>query len=224
MVPADSQLRLLSELAGDGTALELGVGTGRVALPLAARGVDVQGLDASPSMLARLRDKPGGEDLTVTIGDMADPGVTGPFRLIYVVFNTFFVLRTQQEQVRCFEKVAALLEPDGVFLLECFVPDLARFHRGQSLTASRITDDDVRLDASRHDPVRQQVFSSVLRLGNAAISVHPIRLRYAWPAEMDLMALMAGLRLKERLGGWGRERFTAASTGHVSIYGASAVS
>ncbi|MDP9019240.1 MAG: class I SAM-dependent methyltransferase [Actinomycetota bacterium] len=143
MVPADSQLRLLSELAGDGTALELGVGTGRVALPLAARGVDVQGLDASPSMLARLRDKPGGEDLTVTIGDMADPGVTGPFRLIYVV---------------------------------------------------------------------------------AAISVHPIRLRYAWPAEMDLMALMAGLRLKERLGGWGRERFTAASTGHVSIYGASAVS
>ena len=219
MVPPDSQLGRLAELAGDGTALELGIGTGRVALPLLARGVDVQGLDASPAMIARLRTKPGGEELKVTMGDMADPGtVAGSFRLVYVVFNTFFGLRNQQEQVACFRGVAGLLEPGGVFLLECFVPELGRFDRGQSLRTVRLTDGDVRLDASRHDPVNQQVVSNVIRLANGAVSVRPVRLRYAWPGEIDLMAALSGLDLRERWGGWGGEAFTAASGFHVSVY------
>lgn len=218
MVPADEQLELLARLAGDGQALELGVGTGRVALPLAARGVDVHGLDASPLMVAKLRAKPGGDALSVTIGDMADHAVPGPFRLVYVVFNTFFGLLTQEQQVRCFQRTAALLEPGGAFLLECFVPDVGRFDRGQSLRTVRVTDEEVRLDAGRHDPVAQQVFSNIVRMRNDTVAVHPVRQRYAWPPEIDLMAQIAGLRLRRRTGGWGEEPFTAASQTHVSIY------
>ncbi len=148
LVPSAAQLALLFGLAGGGRVLELGVGTGRVALPLAARGVDVHGLDASPSMVAQLRAKPGGGALPVTVGNMADPPVVGAFRLVYVVFNTFFGLLTQDDQVTCFQNVARLLEPDGVFLLECFVPDVGRFDRGQSLRTVRLDDGAVRLDAS----------------------------------------------------------------------------
>jgi hypothetical protein len=120
--------------------------------------------------------------------------------------------------VTCFRNVADLLEPDGVFLVECFVPDLGRFDRGQSLRTVRLDDDDVRLDASRHDPVNQTVRSSVIRLANDAISVRPIRLRYAWPAELDLMAQFAGLHLRERNSGWDGQPFTATSSTHVSVY------
>ncbi len=219
MVPPESQLARLADLAEGGRALELGIGTGRVALPLAARGVDVEGLDASPAMVARLRAKQGGRALRVTIGDMVDPPVAGPFRLVYVVFNTFFGLPSQQQQVRCFSKVADLLEPDGVFLLECFIPDPGRFDRGQSLRTVRVGDDDVRLDASRHDPVSQRVAASVIRLANDAIAVRQIRLRYAWPAELNLMAQLAGLQRRERTGVWDGEAFNAASQTHVTIYG-----
>ncbi len=190
-----------------------------MALPLAARDIDVEGLEASPVMVARLRAKPRGAELAVTIGDMAAPPVVGPFHLVYVVFNTFFALLTQEQQVVCFHKVADLLEPDGVFLLECFVPDPGRFDRGQSLRTVRLGTDEVRLDASRHDAVGQQVTSSVIRLAESAVSVLLIRLRYAWPAELDLMAQLAGLELRERMGGWGGEPFTAASSAHVSVYG-----
>jgi len=219
LVPSAGQLALLFGLAGGGRVLELGVGTGRVALPLAARGVDVHGLDASPSMVAQLRAKPGGAALPVTVGNMADPLVVGAFRLVYVVFNTFFGLLTQDDQVTCFQNVARLLEPDGVFLLECFVPDVGRFDRGQSLRTVRLDDGAVRLDASRHDPVGQRVASSVIRIVDGTTSVHPLQLRYAWPAEIDLMARLAGLRLRQRSSGWNDEPFTAAAQSHVSIYG-----
>jgi SAM-dependent methyltransferase len=218
MVPSEAQLSVLAELTGDGRALELGVGTGRVALPLAARGVRVEGLDASPSMVGRLRSKPGGTNLPVTVGDMVEPHVEGPFRLVYVVFNTFFALLAQDDQVHCFQAVARVLEPEGTFLLECFVPDLCRFDRGQSLRTLRVSDGDVRIDASRHDPVNQRVSSNVVCIFNGSVSVRPVRLRYAWPAELDLMARLAGLHLDHRWHGWDKMPFSAASANHISLY------
>jgi SAM-dependent methyltransferase len=217
-LPPESQLSVLAELAAGGRVMELGIGTGRVALPLAAREVGVEGLDASPSMVARLRSKPGGDAIPVTLGDMAELPVDGRFRLVYVVANTFFGLLTQQDQVSCFKRVAAVLEPEGAFVLECFVPDLGRFDRGQSFRTISVNDNAVRLDASRHDPVAQQVAASIIRLGNDSVSLRPVRLRYAWPAELDLMAEIAGMRLRHRWGGWSREGFDADSTSHVSVY------
>jgi len=211
---------LLAELAGHGPALELAIGTGRVALPLAGHGVEVHGVDASEAMIARLRAKPGGERIPVTVGDFADLGVEGRFRLVYVVFNTLFALLTQAEQVRCFRNVAAHLTVDGVFVVEAFVPDLTRFDRGQRTSLARIDLDEVMLDVSRHDPVTQTVDSQHVRLRADGIRMQPVRLRYAWPSELDLMAQLVGLRLRERWAGWRREPFTAASSGHVSVYGA----
>jgi SAM-dependent methyltransferase len=215
----DAQLDLLAVLAGQGRAVELGVGTGRVALPLAARGVRVEGVDASPAMVARLGAKPGGDRLPVTLGDMAELAVAGTFTLAYVLFNTFFILPDQAAQVRCFRRVAQVLEPGGAFVLECFVPDPARFDRhGQSLRTVRVDPDGVMLDASVHDPVTQTVRARHITLGDGSVRVRPIRLRYAWPAELDLMAQLAGLRLRSRWASWGGEPFTASSTGHVSVY------
>jgi SAM-dependent methyltransferase len=219
MVPPDEQLELLAELADGGPALELGIGTGRIALPLVARGVDVSGLDASPSMIERLRAKPGGDAIPVTIGDMANCSVAGTFRLVFVVFNTLFGLLTQEEQVACFANVARVLEPGGVFCIECFVPDPGRFARGPTLRTMWMTLDDVSLHAGKPDPVTQQVSVQDIHIGSDGISIRPIRLRYAWPAELDLMAQLAGLRLEHRWGGWNRQRFDAASTTHVSVYG-----
>lgn len=214
----DHAVELLAGLAGDGPALELAIGTGRVALPLAARGVPVHGIDASRAMIAKLRRKPGGRDIAVTVGDFADVAVDGQFRLVYVVFNTFFALLTQDEQVRCFRGVAARLSPDGVFVIEAFVPDVARFVRGQCSNIARVGLDEVLFDVSQHDPVAQQIDSQHLLLRAGGIQLRPVRLRYAWPAELDLMAQLAGLRLRERWGGWCREPFTAASGSHVSVY------
>lgn len=220
---APELLDTLAELAARGPALELGIGTGRVALPLAARGVAVHGVDASPAMLARLRSRPGGEALPVALADFArlpdDAAVQGPFALVYVVFNTFFALLTQEDQVNCFRSVAARLRPGGCFLLEAFVPDPGRFDQGQTLRTGGMEERCVTLEASRHDPVTQTVTSQhlVLRAGSA-VELYPVRLRYAWPAELDLMGELAGLRLVSRWGGWQREPFTAASTAHVSLY------
>jgi SAM-dependent methyltransferase len=218
LTPTDAQLSLLEGLAGSGRALELGIGTGRVALPLAARGVEVEGIDASASMLARLRSKPGGEEVPVSIGDMGRLAADGPFALVYVVFNTFFLLLNQEDQGRCFEGVAAVLGPGGAFLLECFVPDLGRFDRGQCLRTIRLADGSVRLEASRHDSVGQQVHTNIIHITSGSVSVHPIDIRYAWPAEIDLMAKLAGLRLEHRWGGWGKEPFGVSSASHISVY------
>jgi len=209
----------LAELAGSGPALELGVGTGRVALPLAARGVTVHGIDASAAMVERLRAKPGGDAIEVTLGDFAGVPVTGRYRLVYVVFNTFFALLTQDDQVRCFAAVAERLEPGGAFVLELFVPDPARHAGGQSVAARHLELDLVRFDLIRHDPVAQRVDFQQVLLSERGVRLQPGALRYAWPSELDLMARMAGMTLRERWGGWRREPYTAATTGlYVAVY------
>jgi SAM-dependent methyltransferase len=209
---------LLAELAGTGPALELAIGTGRIALPLAARGVEVHGIDASEAMIAALRRKPGGDRIPVTVGDFADVGVDGSFRLVYVVYNTFYMLLTQEEQVRCFRNVAAHLAEDGVFVIQAFVPDVTRFVRQQQVSVDRVEVDTVVLDVSRHDPVAQTVDSQQIVVRGDGIRLQPVRLRYAWPAELDLMARLAGLRLRDRWAGWRREPFTASAGSHVSVY------
>jgi hypothetical protein len=210
----------LERLAGGGPALELAIGTGRIALPLAARGVPVHGVDLSPAMVARLRRKPGGDRIPVTMGDFAEVPVPGSFRLVYVVFNTLFNLLTQDEQVRCFENVAAHLADDGAFVVEAFVPAfLIRLRDDQYVDAEAVGVDEVRLDVARHDPVTQRLYESHVSLSAAGIRLNPIVTRYAWPSELDLMARIAGLRLRERWGGWEREPFAAASRAHVSVYG-----
>jgi SAM-dependent methyltransferase len=214
----EAMIATLAELARAGRALELGIGTGRIALPLAARGVEVHGIDASPAMVARMRIKPGGAEIPVAMGDFADVGVEGAFSLVYVVFNTFFGLLSQEEQVRCFENVARHLAADGVFVIEAFVPDMTRFARGQCLNAARVETDAVLLDASRHDPLTQRVVSQQILITESGTRLFPVQIRYAWPAELDLMARLAGLRLRHRWAGWQREPFTAASGKHVSVY------
>lgn len=208
----------LAELAQGESALELAIGTGRVALPLQERGVAVTGIDASRAMVARLRDKPGGADIPVTMGDFADVAVEGQFDLVYVVFNTFFALLTQEKQIRCFANVAAHLKPEGRFLIEAFVPDLGRYNRGQRVSLIGLEGDQVRLEVSRHDPVSQHVRAKHIVLAESGIRFFPVQLRYAWPSELDLMARLGGLTLAERWGGWEREPFTADSGRHVSVY------
>jgi SAM-dependent methyltransferase len=210
----------LEQLAGGGRALELAIGTGRIALPLAARGVGVDGIDFSPAMVAKLRAKPGGDGIAVTMGDFADVPVQGTYRLIYVVFNTLFNLLTQDDQVRCFENVAAHLTDDGSFVVEAFVPTfLTRLRDDQYVDAEAIGVDEVRLDVSRHDPVTQLQYESHVVLSREGVRLYPIVTRYAWPSELDLMARIAGLRLKDRWAGWNREPFIATSSRHVSVYG-----
>ena len=210
----------LAALAGKGPALELGIGTGRVALPLAARGVDVRGIDASRRMVAKLRAKKGGKRIPVTIGDFADVPARGSHRLVFVVFNTFFGLLTQDDQVRCFENIARRLAPGGVFVLEGFIPDLSRFDRGQRLDAAHVdTENDVvQMYASVHHSVIQQVHTQQFVVKRGKLSMIPVRIRYAWPSELDLMARIAGLRLRERWGGWTKTPFTSASANHISVY------
>jgi SAM-dependent methyltransferase len=210
----------LERLAGDRPVLELAIGTGRIAVPLAARGITVEGIDFSPAMVAKLRAKPGGDEMSVTIGDFADVPVPGRYSLIYIVFNTLFNLLTQDDQVRCFENVATHLTGTGAFVVEAFVPSyLMRLRDDQYVDAEAIGVDEVRLDVARHDPVAQRLDESHVVLTPTGVRLFPIACRYAWPAELDLMARVAGLRLKNRWGGWKQEPFTASSRSHVSVYG-----
>ena len=209
----------LERLAAGGPALELAIGTGRIALPLAARGVRVDGVDFSEPMVARLRAKPGGDALDVTIGDFADVPVAGTYRLVYVVFNTLFNLLTQDEQVRCLANVAAHLDGDGAFVVEAFTPWwLTRLRDDQYVDAERVETGGVTLDVGRHDPVGQLLHESHVHLSPGGVRVFPIVTRYAWPSELDLMARLAGLRLAERWAGWRGEPFTRSSARHVSVY------
>ena len=210
----------LAHLAGQGPVLELAIGAGRIALPLAAQGHRVDGFDIAPAMVAQLRTKPGGAALAVTIGDFADVPVPGAYSLIYVVWNTLFNLLTQEDQVRCFENVARHLTDDGCFVVETYVPTfLYRLRNDQYVDAEAIQVDEVRLDLLRHDMVQQRIEESHVTLSAAGVHLNPVVQRYAWPAELDLMARIAGLRLQQRWGGWNREPFTAASSAHVSVYG-----
>lgn len=209
----------LAGLADGGPTLELAVGTGRIALPLAEQGVRVAGIDLSPEMVARLRAKPGGDRIDVTMGDFADVPVTGQYRLIYVVFNTLFNLLTQDDQVRCFQNVADHLTDDGAFVVEAFVPTfLHRLRDNQHVDAESIAVDEVWLDVGRHDPVGQRLEETHVELRRDGVRLFPVVCRYAWPSELDLMARIAGLRLAHRWGGWSREPFTADSRLHVSVY------
>jgi len=216
----EDAVAFLAELAGDGPALELAIGTGRIGLPLAERGVAVEGIDLSPDMVAQLRKKPGGEHIPVTIGDFSEVPVSGSYRLVYIVFNTFFNLLHQEEQVRCFENVAAHLADDGAFVIEARVP--AHIHalpENQYVHAEEVGVDEVWLDVANYDPVTQRLEETHVRLGAGGVGLFPIVTRYCYPSELDLMARIAGLRLRERWGGWSREPFDARSELAVSVYG-----
>ena len=212
----DPVVDFLAELAGEGRALELGVGTGRVALPLAQRGVPVHGIDMSQAMVARLREKPGGEEIGLTIGDFATTKVDGTFSLAYLVFNTIGNLTTQDAQVACFENAAAHLEPGGCFVIENEVPRLRLLTPGERFLVFDLSDEHIGID--EYDVENQGLvshhFSPVE--GKWALSSTPFR--YVWPAELDLMARIAGLTLRERWSGWQREPFTSESTKHVSVW------
>ena len=207
---------LLAGLAGQGRALEFGIGTGRIALPLAERGLAVAGIDSSEAMVARLRAKPGGEDIEVAIGDFARTRVDGAFSVVYLVFNTICNLVTQDDQVACFENAAAHLRPGGRFVIETGVPDLQRLPVGQTIVPFHAGPDGLGFDV--YDVVTQRFSSQHYVFADGRVEAHPVEFRYAWPAELDLMARLAGLRLQDRWAGWRREPFTSLSRTHVSVY------
>jgi hypothetical protein len=207
----------LAELAGDGAALEFAIGTGRIALPLAERGVRVAGIDNSEAMLAKLREKPGAERIEALVGDMAATRVDGEFSLVYLVFNTIFNLTTQEGQVACFENAAAHLGSGGRFVIEARVPELQRLPLGQTVLPWRA--DPSALSFYVYDVVTQRLSGRHYYVeDDGRLQPSPIEMRYVWPSELDLMARIAGMRLEHRWGGWGREPFTGLSPAHVSVY------
>ncbi|HEX5936112.1 MAG TPA: class I SAM-dependent methyltransferase [Actinomycetota bacterium] len=209
----------LRELVGEGPALELGIGTGRIAIPLSEAGVEVHGIDASESMLAVLRAKTGGDRLATTLGDFAGFSLQTTFELVYVVFSTFFVLLTQEEQLSSFRAVSAHLSEGGAFVMQAFVPDASRFETdGQRVSVEWLEVDELSLEASTHDPFAQRVETGHVVIRDGSVRMYPVRIRYAYPSELDLMARLAGLRLRERWSGWGREPYPSQNWTHVSVW------
>ena len=212
----DPVVDFLAELAGSGRALELGIGTGRIALPLAQRGVAVHGIELSKAMAARLRAKPGGEAIGVTIGDFATTNVDGTFSLAYLVFNTIGNLTTQEAQVACFQNVAAYLEPGGRFVIEVGIPELRRLPPGETMRVFDASPTHWGID--EYDVANQGLISHHFELVDGHFELHSLPFRYTWPAELDLMAQLGGMRLRERWSGWKREPFTSESRKHVSVW------
>ena len=212
----DPVVDFLADLAGDGAALELGIGTGRIALPLAQRGIRVHGIDLSAAMVARLQAKPGAEQIGVTIGDFATTTVEGTFSLAYLVFNTINNLTTQDEQVACFQNVAAHLEPGGCFVIEVGVPALQRLPPGETVRAFALTPTHLGFD--EYDVVSQGLISHHYSVVDGKLKVFSVPFRYVWPSELDLMARLAGMTLRERWSGWKREPFTSDSSKHISVW------
>ncbi|HEY6566923.1 MAG TPA: class I SAM-dependent methyltransferase [Actinomycetota bacterium] len=216
----DPVVGFLVENAGNGRALELGIGTGRIALPLVQRGVSVHGIELSKAMVAELRAKPGGEDLGVTIGDFATTTVDGSFSLAYLVFNTIMNLTTQAAQVSCFRNVAAHLEPGGRFVIEVMVPELRRLPPGEAFHVFGHVfggqEDSWGID--EYDVANQGLVSHHLEVVDGNLERFSVPFRYVWPAELDLMAQLAGMTLRERWSGWKREPFTSDSRQHVSVW------
>jgi len=212
----DPMVDFLIEQAGGGSALELGIGTGRIALPLAQRGVRVHGIDLSDAMVARLRAKPGADQIGVTVGDFATTSVDATFSLAYLVANTITNLTTQDEQVACFENASAHLEPGGRFVIEVFVPGLRRLSPGQIYQVFDVTRNHVGFD--EFDVASQGLISHHFWIEDGKVDVFSPPFRYVWPSELDLMARIAGMRLRERWGGWSREPFTGDSAKHVSVW------
>jgi SAM-dependent methyltransferase len=209
----------LEQLANGGPVLELAIGTGRIGLPLAAGGLRVDGVEQSAAMVARLRAKPGGDGIAVTMGDMAEVPVSGRYRLIYLIFNTIYNLLSQDDQVRCFENVARHLTDDGLFLVEAAVPGALFRLDDHYVDAETVELTKVTLDVGRYDRVTQLLDECHVTLSREGIRIAPIVTRFVWPSEMDLMARIAGLRLHARWAGWQREPFDARSMRHVSVYG-----
>jgi SAM-dependent methyltransferase len=208
---------LLARLAGDGAALEFAIGTGRIAVPLAERGITVAGMDNSAAMLAKLREKPGAERIDAVVGDMATTRVDGEFTVVFLVFNTIFNLTTQDGQVACFANAAAHLRSGGRFVIEARVPELQRLPPGQTVLPWRADPDA--LSFYVYDTVEQRLSGRHYYVeDDGALRPSPIEMRYVWPSELDLMARLAGMRLEHRWGGWGREPFTGLSPAHVSVY------
>ena len=212
----DTIVDFLEPLAAGG-ALEFGIGTGRIALPLAARGVSVHGIDLSPDMVAQLRRKPGGADLPVEIGDFATASVDAEFSLVYVVFNTIMNLTSQEAQVACFLNAARHLRPGGCFVVEVMVPDLQRLPAGETFRPFTVRPG--RLGIDEYDVAQQGLISHHYWIEEGGIEVLSPPFRYVWPSELDLMARLAGMTLRGRWGGWDREPFAATSTSHVSLWG-----
>jgi len=212
----EAAVDFLAGLAAGGAALELGVGTGRIALPLAARGVRVHGIDLSEAMVGQLRAKPGGEDIDVTIGDFATTRVEGTFSLAYLVFNTIGNLTSQDDQVACFQNVAAHLAPGGCFVIEIGVPRLRRLPEGERFVPFSVTSTHLGID--EYDVASQGLISHHYTLRDGAWQLRSIPFRYVWPAELDLMARMAGMTLRERCADWNREPFTSESHKHISVW------
>jgi len=212
----DPTVDFLAGLAGDGPVLEFAVGTGRIALPLAQRGVPVHGIDMSKAMVGRMRSKPGGEDIGVTIGDFSMTTVEGPFTLVYLVFNTISNLTTQAEQVACFRNAAAHLQPGGCFVIEVGVPSLRLLPPGETIHAFTVTEN--RWGFDEYDIANQRMTSHHFEIVDGRAERFAVPFRYAFPAEYDLMAELAGMRLRERWAGWDREPFTSESRSHVSVW------
>ena len=212
----EATVDLLAELAGGGRALELGIGTGRIALPLAQRGVPVHGIDLSKAMVARMRGKPGGQEIGVTIGDFATTTVDGTFSVAYLVFNTIMNLTTQSAQVTCFRNVAAHLEPGGCFLIEVGVPSLQQLPPGETLLAFHVSESRWGID--EFDVANQGLVSHHFEIVDGRVARNSVPFRYVWPAELDLMAELAGMTLRDRWEGWKREPFTSESRKHVSVW------
>ncbi|MGW1723537.1 class I SAM-dependent DNA methyltransferase [Streptomyces sp. NPDC002306] len=212
----DATVDFLAALAGGGRALELGIGTGRIALPLAGRGVPVHGIDLSRAMVARLRDKPGGAGIGVTIGDFATTRVEGTFSVAYLLFNTIMNLTTQAAQVACFRNAAAHLEPGGCFAVEVMIPELRRLPAGQNVVPFHVSPTRWAFDV--YDPATQATSSNYVEVVDGRGTYRSIPFRYVWPSELDLMAQLAGLRPRERWAGWTRETFTGESRRHVSVW------
>jgi SAM-dependent methyltransferase len=212
----DPAVEFLVEHARGGRALELGIGTGRIALPLAHRGVPVHGIELSNAMVAKLRAKPGGRDIGVTIGDFSTTAVDGPFSLAYLVYNTIMNLTTQAAQVACFGNVAAHLEPNGRFVIEVMVPQLRRLPPGETFHVFAGQEGYWGID--EYDVANQGLVSHHLEVTDGNLVTLSVPFRYVWPAELDLMAQLAGMTLRERWSGWKRERFTSESRHHVSVW------
>lgn len=209
----------LAEHGKGGRVLELGSGTGRVLVPLAQKGVDVSGVEGSPRMVQRMRVRAGTEKIPVEVGDMAELPERGAFDLVYCVFNTFYCLLEQEKQVRCLRNVAERLAPDGIFVFEAGVPDQARTDsEGQRVATGGVRSDRVFLEATTHDQASQRVWTQMLEISEKGTQLYPLRIRYVWPSELDLMARLAGLRLVRRSADWEGSPFTSTSRRHVSVF------
>jgi SAM-dependent methyltransferase len=211
------EVEFLAEVAGDGPVLELGVGTGRVAVPLAERGLEMHGLDPSQGMLARLREKSDRVEIHDGVMDGFDLGLQ--FSLVYVVFSTIFAPLTQEEQLATFRTVARHLSPGGAFVVQAFVPDLTRFDRGQRLGALDIGVDRLVVEATKVDRAQQLLTGQRVVVTEEGARLYPLKIRFAYPPELDLMARLVGLRLRDRWADFERTPYDSASDAHVSVYG-----